>query len=424
MRRAYRPRHGFVPVLSQARRQLRLHRRHQRRPFVRERGVRLHQTGARPDLLVRVPPARHPAASHERDLTLGQLVHPGEDLGAGVHERLPREPAGFAPKLHRRDAVRSGDRGVADDDAVDSARRRGGDDVLDVGVGEVGGDLQEHRGLVRVRSRGRPRSFRRLVPGGEHPAQQALEVRLALQGSQPRGVGRRDVHDDVVGGVTHGAHAERVIVRRRRLGRELVLAQVDAHGRSPLGEPRRNAGALRRWRRVELALRRACVGAVRLEPRPRRFVSLGVEAVPIDHRAQFPKSEHPRLGVTGLRLGRDAADLDEPEAHGLQRGERLGVLVEPRRQTDRVREPQTPRVDRELGGIAPGLHGGDAARQEFDADVVRGLRVNQAHRRGEVLEELELRRAALLVVEEERVRARGRGGGAEQRGEPGRARVG
>ena len=72
--------------------------------------------------------------------------------------------------------------------------------------------------------------------------------------------------------------------------------------------------------------------------------------------------------------------------------------------------------------IVPRFHRRDSLGEQLDADVVGGLRVHDAHGRCEVLEELELRGAALRVVQEEGVRARGRSGGADESGEPGKAR--
>ena len=87
--------------------------------------------------------------------------------------------------------------------------------------------------------------------------------------------------------MSHALNAEDVIVRRRRLGGELILTEVHAHRRAPHRQSRGHAFPVHHRRRVELGLRRANVRAVPLEPRARRSVPFRVETVPVDHRAVF-----------------------------------------------------------------------------------------------------------------------------------------
>ncbi len=69
-------------------------------------------------------------------------------------------------------------------------------------------------------------------------------------------------------------------------------------------------------------------------------------------RLMMPSSgiepEQPRPRIARLRLRRDAARLDEPEAEPQQRVDHLGMLVEAGRQADRIGEGQAKRRDAQL----------------------------------------------------------------------------
>ncbi|EWS63921.1 hypothetical protein Y695_02842 [Hydrogenophaga sp. T4] len=71
-----------------------------------------------------------------------------------------------------------------------------------------------------------------------------------------------------------------------------------------------------------------------------------VETQPVDQGVGLGQSEHARLGVAGLRFGRDRAHFDKSEAHGSQAVDTGGIFVQPRSQTDPVGEVQAGQGDR------------------------------------------------------------------------------
>jgi hypothetical protein len=70
-----------------------------------------------------------------------------------------------------------------------------------------------------------------------------------------------------------------------------------------------------------------------------------VEAHPVDQRPVGGQADQPRLRITGLRLRRHGAYLDEREAKSTEGANADGVLVEARRQTQRARQLPAERVD-------------------------------------------------------------------------------
>ena len=95
----------------------------------------------------------------------------------------------------------------------------------------------------------------------------------------------------------------------------------------------------------------------RREPRQHRRLALAVEAQPVDHRRVGLQPEHARPRIAGLRQRRDGADLDEAEAQPQQRVGHFGVLVEARRDADRIGKAQPERPHREpriIGRAAAG----------------------------------------------------------------------
>ena len=53
-----------------------------------------------------------------------------------------------------------------------------------------------------------------------------------------------------------------------------------------------------------------------------------IEAHAVDDGLMFRQPEHSRLGVSGLRQGRDRAHLNKSEAQGAKRIEMIGVFIE------------------------------------------------------------------------------------------------
>ena len=75
-----------------------------------------------------------------------------------------------------------------------------------------------------------------------------------------------------------------------------------------------------------------------------------VEAHAVDQRAVVDEAEQARTLVARLRDGGDRADLDVPEAELAEAPHREGVLVEPRGDAERRREPEAERLDRRATG--------------------------------------------------------------------------
>ena len=109
----------------------------------------------------------------------------------------------------------------------------------------------------------------------------------------------------------------------------------------------------------------------------RRPMAVIIEAVAVDDRAILQKSEGARAIVAGLCQRRQRADFDEAEAlpqHGVGN---FGVLVEARRETHRIGEVETERLDRKARIVRLRR----ARRQEFqrgDCGAMRVLGVKEA----------------------------------------------
>ncbi len=144
-----------------------------------------------------------------------------------------------------------------------------------------------------------------LALGGDGP-QQTVQRFVTLQGAQVFGVGGTDVDRDVICMRVHAFQADQIVVGGFFDGRGSVLANVQAqqHG---------------------LALRAhggfSDVG------------NKGVQAVvvktqTVDQTLGLRDTEHARLGITGLTLGCDGAHFHKTKAHGGQRIDTAGVLVQ------------------------------------------------------------------------------------------------
>ena len=99
---------------------------------------------------------------------------------------------------------------------------------------------------------------------------------------------------------------------------------------------------------------------------------LVVEPQPVDQRVAFGNAEHARLGVAGLALGRDGADLHKAETHGGQAVDAAGVLVQARRQAHPVGKTQAGQGDGVVDPLfAPQavqrrvLEAGDVVQRQF-----------------------------------------------------------
>jgi hypothetical protein len=98
-----------------------------------------------------------------------------------------------------------------------------------------------------------------------------------------------------------------------------------------------------------------------------------VEAEPVDDAFVLRQTEHARLEIARLRLGRDAADLDEPEAlaeHGMNH---FSLLVETGGESDRIGEILVPQPDGKQAviGLPPLRH--QAELERADHQIVGAL---------------------------------------------------
>ena len=84
----------------------------------------------------------------------------------------------------------------------------------------------------------------------------------------------------------------------------------------------------------------------RREPRQHNSRALAVEAEPVDHGLVGFEAKQPRARIARLRQWRHRADFDKAEAETQQRVRHLGVLVEARRDPDRIGEIEPERSHR------------------------------------------------------------------------------
>ena len=204
------------------------------------------------------------------------------------------------------------ERGVGGDHRIEVVARQRVGESVDLGVIEIGCDLERHRHPATVFDR---QLFASLCQALEH----ALQVVAALQLAQILGVGRRDVDGDIAGMRIDPLQAKPIVVQcplDRGVG---ILADVQAQHPA--------------------VVRARDVGQEGVD-------ALVVEAQPVDQRTPLGQAEHPGPGVAGLGTRSDGAHLDETESHRLQ-GRQVGaVLVQAGGQADPIGEPQAHHLDR------------------------------------------------------------------------------
>ena len=236
-------------------------------------------------------------------------------------------------------------RGVGGDHAGHAVVPQRGGDQLDLGVIQVGRDLDEQRhiatGLAAV-------LLRQLGLAVLQGAQQRVQCRIALQRAQVLGVGAADVDGDVVGKRVHAVQPQQVVAGCVGDGRAGVFADVQADdaARSAKGMGPLDVG------------HKACQARV-------------VKAQAVDQRIFLRQAEHARLRVAGLGPRRDGAHLDKAEAHGAQAIDAPAVFVQPRRQADAVGKAQARHRHRIVHpGLLPqalqrrALKGGDGIHRQ------------------------------------------------------------
>ncbi len=185
--------------------------------------------------------------------------------------------------------------GIADNHAVHPARPDCRCNILQLGLVEVGRDLDRNLGLEA-------RVDVQAVALRDDLAEEARQKYLSLQAAQAGRVGRRHVDDEHVGIWSEHAHAREVVVvdvGRRRL----VLAEVDPQ-QAAFAERAREADRRERVQEIDLGVGERVgereVPDARLEPVQRLPVAERVEAVAVDCGAVFFEAEEAGAGVAGL----------------------------------------------------------------------------------------------------------------------------
>ena len=218
------------------------------------------------------------------------------------------------------------------------------DDVVELAERDIGRDLDQDR----CRS-GFPADAGARV---DHARGQLVEHVCLLQVAQAGRVGRRDVDGEIAH--HRREHLDQLHIVGDAVGAVLVGADIDA-----------DDAALIRTRR---------------EPAQHRVGALAVEAEPVDDALVARQPKHARARIASLRPRRHGADLDEAEAELEQCIGHLGVLVEPRRHPDRIREIESEGAHRKPRIVRHQLdEGRDLQRQ--DGEPVRVLGIEQAQQR-------------------------------------------
>jgi acetyl esterase/lipase len=317
----------------------------QPRPAEHHGAVELHRRGARANLGQGVGARGHAPRPDQRQSPGAAGGEIGQHQGRGLEQRRARQASGLAA-MRRAETVRPGDGGVRHDQGVYAMRQRRLDDVLDLAGFEVRRHLQEHRLGCGLRRHHAPRLGQ--------AAQELVQRRAALQGAQARRVGRGDIDREIVR-QTPQPPEPRHIVGDAILG-VLVGPDVGPDHARPAAPVRQALGE-------------------GLHPSV-------VEAHAVDDRAIPTQPEQPRLGIAGLRQGRDRAAFHEAEPGFEHRIGDLGVFVEARRQTDAVGQLQPGDLGRQHGVAAAGRMRSQPGLQGLDGQAVCALRIEPAQRRG------------------------------------------
>ena len=234
--------------------------------------------------------------------------------------------------------------GVANDHAVDPARARYADDVIEVGQRKIGRDLEQHW----CRPGGRRDAFARI----DHARQQLVEHGGLLHIPQAGRIGRRDVDRDIAR--HRGEALDEPHIIGNAIGCILVGADVDADDAArsrPRSEPAQHG-----------------VGALRIKAEAIDDAGISIE----------PKQPRPRIAT--LRLWRDGADFDETEADAQQRVRHFGVFVEASGDPDRIGEVEPEHPHRQPLIVDSGRR----HRCEFqqpDCQTMRIFRVERVQKR-------------------------------------------
>ena len=238
-----------------------------------------------------------------------------DDAVAGCKGGGATEAAGLFGVGHALNGI-AVERGVGGDYAVHAVALQGGGNDVDLCFIQIWGNLDKD-GHAAALLRGQ--LFTALRNGTE----QAVQRLVALQGAQVFGVGRADVHRHVVSVRVHTFQTGQVVAGGVFNGGGCVLANVQAQ---------QHGLALRPHGRLP------DVGDEGIEP-------VVVKAQPVDQALGSRDAEHAGLGVARLALGGDGAHFNKTKAHGSQRINAAGVLVQPRGHAHTVGELQARQCD-------------------------------------------------------------------------------
>lgn len=316
------------------------------RTAVDEAGVNLDQRRAGEDALERLLRGFDATHRDQGEAIADPRAQPAQHFEGALGDRGARQAA----RADLLDAALRGVQSVAADGGV------GGDDAgepefecqvghrVDVLVGQVGGDLHEHRHGHGVQHRGEDRA-------------QRLD---GLQIPQAGGVGGGDVDDHEVGERAEESCALGVVLGGLLGRHDLRLADVraDGDGAAALPEP---------------------IGGL-----PGTVV---VESHPVHDRPVLGEAEQSRLRIARLCLGGDGADLGEPESERTPHVDTGRVLVETGRQAHRRGELHAEDGVAEDGVVGDehlrhqGAQRPDASRPAHreEGEVVGSFRRQQEH---------------------------------------------
>ena len=174
------------------------------------------------------------------------------------------------------------------------------DDFLQRRPVEIGRDFHEHRPARHVAPLDR--------------AEQVIESRAILELAQAGRVRRADIERKVIAKNFQPLERQQVVARRLLDWSHFRFADVDPH-RNPRPAPG---------------------SAKLLEPRRDHVAALVVKTEPVDQPADFRHAKNPRLRIPRLRARGDRPHFREPKPERLPRRERHRILVEARREPDRI----------------------------------------------------------------------------------------
>ncbi len=276
----------------------------EKRAAVNQSGIDLDERRTVVHQAVGVGGFEHAAAADDGQSAFRGQRDEADDFDDARVQGAATEAAGF----RRRADAGAGHGGVGRDDAVDAVLGDGGEDLVNLGEGEVRRDFEQQGHGARAEFAA---TVRRTLA---HQPQQARQEFLGLEFAQFRCVRTGDVDDEIIRVLGEEVEAGEVVVGGLFEGDGLGLAEVDAEGNG--------AGAGRELRQALRDDLRPVVG----------------KAEAVDEGLLLRQAEHARAGIAGLGVEGDSADFDMAEAERRSRTPDEGVLVEPGGQADGVGE--------------------------------------------------------------------------------------